>query len=138
MELLRDLDVNIVSVFQAAFEEARRHRWLASERNGFDLGESAFLEWYELYWTAFVRFRHVEHLVGERLWPEFGRRSFGVLREAMIVDRLTCDIVDRYQAGGENLDIINWALDEGHDFEDVFACLEIININDARLNPRFR
>ena len=138
MEVLCDLDVDVVSVFEAAFEEARRHRWLESEKCGYDVGESAFFDWYADYWTTFVRYRHVEHLVGERRWPEFGRKSYGVLRHAMIVDRLTCEIVDRYQAGGENLDIINWALDEGFDFEDVFQCLETININDARLNPRFK
>lgn len=138
MELLCDIDSEIVSVFQAAFEEARRHRWIESEKRGYDLGESAFLDWYEQHWNIFVRYRHVEHLIGERRWPEFGRRSFGVLRHAMVVDWLTCEIVDRYQAGGENLDIINWAMDEGHDSDAVFECLEVININDARLNPRFR
>ena len=114
MELLCDLDSDVVSVFEAAFEEARRHRWIESEKCGRDLGESSFLDWYQNHWTIFVRYRHVEHLIGQRRWPEFGRRSFGVFHQAMVVDRLTCEIIDRYQAGDENLNIINWEIGRAH------------------------
>ena len=131
-------DYTTESVFQAAFEEARQHRWIESQNCGRDLGEWAFYDWYQQYWATFIRHRHVEHLVGERWWAEFSAKSYGVLRELLVCDLVANDVVDLYRDCIENLMIIKWALDEGHDLDAVLNCLELINMNDARLDPRFQ
>ena len=99
-------DSCVESVFEAAFEEARQHRWIQSEDCGRDLGEWAIYDWYRRWWSTFIRHRHVEHLVGERWWSEFSPSSYGILREILVYDLLANDIVDLYRNGDENLDII--------------------------------
>jgi hypothetical protein len=42
-----------------------------------------------------------------------------------------------YKAGWENVDIINWAMSHDVSMGDVYECLVLININDARIDPRF-
>ncbi len=131
-------DVTVESVFEAAFEEARQHRWIESQNCGRDLGDWAIYDWYRQFWPTFLRHRHVEHLVGERWWAEFSKKSYGVLRETLVYDVLANDIVDLYRNGEENLTIIKWALDEGHDLDEIVDSLLLINMNDARLDPRFQ
>lgn len=138
MTQLCSLHCEVDSVFEAAFLEARRHRWIESQNAGHDLGERAFLDWYQRYWWAFLRYRHVEHLQGERAWREFDVASFGVLQESPQWDSpLTQEIIELYRTGWENLNIIFHSLDREYPMGEVHRCLKTINMNDARLNPRF-
>lgn len=132
------LDVEVLSVFEAAFLEARHHRWIESQKAGRDLGDAAFLDWYRRHWWRFLRHRHVEHLLGDVCWQEFNPDSFGVLGSLPGEDEwLAAEIVELYREGGENLGIIQHAYEQDWPLHEVRECLLLINMNDARLDPRF-
>lgn len=128
----------VESVFEAAFLEARRHRWIESQNAGRDLGDQVFHDWYRRFWWAFLRYRHVEHLLGERAWLEFDVASFGILQKSSGWDGpLAQEIIELYRTGWENLNIIEHALSREYPMGEVHNCLVTINMNDARLNPQF-
>lgn len=132
------LEAEVCSLYEAAFEEARCHRWIESQKRGFDLGNEGFLEWYDRYWWNFLRYRHLEHLLGEYRWLEFSPDAFGVLVPLVeSEDDVANEIIDQYRQGCENLDILNWALRNRQCVDDVCECLVLINMNDARIDPRF-
>jgi hypothetical protein len=138
MNTVSEVEYDVVSIYEAAFIEARRHCWVESQKQHRDVGEHAWAEWYDRYWWTFLRFRHLEHLMGERLWDEFDRGSFGILQPFLLArGDLTYEVVNRYRSGWENLDIINWAMKQDVSMDEVYDCLEIINMNDARIDPRF-
>lgn len=125
-------------IFEAAYLEAQRHRWIESQKSGRDLGDYAVRDWYQQFWWTFLRYRYVEHIRGEVRWDEFPDRSFAVARPLLEGDdHLATEIIGLYCEGLENLDIINWADRTGHCVDAVFECLLVINMNDARLDPRF-
>ena len=131
------LDVEVLSLYEAALQEARCHRWIESQNRGCDLGYQGFREWYDCYWAIYIRYRHLEHLLGDRQWLEFDSAAFGVL--APLVrnkDDLAAEVVDLYRQGWENLDILNWAIRTELDLKQVKDCLVVINMNDARFDPR--
>lgn len=129
--------VSVTSVFEAAYHDARRHQWIESQRAHRDLGESAFLEWYRRWWVPFLRYRHVEHLLGERWWVEFDESTFGTLSDFNDSNDLASEIIEMYRNGKDNLDIIVWAQDCGRCMDSIFECLEIVNMNAARLYPPY-
>lgn len=132
------LGVNTTSIFEAAYCEASRHRWIESQKSGCDLGDFAIRDWYQRFWWTFLRYRHTEHIFGEFHWDEFPRQSFATARPLLDSDdELAATIIDLYLQGFENLDIISWANRTGHEFEPVYECLLLINMNDARLDPKF-
>lgn len=132
------LEAEVCSLYEAAFEEARCHRWIESQKRGYDLGNDGFLEWYDRFWWNFLRYRHLEHLLGEYQWLEFASESFGVLNSLLDTEHgLAPEIIDQYRQGCENLDILNWALRNEQCVDDVCECLTLINMNDARIDPQF-
>jgi hypothetical protein len=132
------LEADVCSLYGAAFEEARCHRWIESQKRGYDLGNDGFLEWYDRYWSNFLRCRHLEHLLGESRWLEFSVDAFGVLTPLIeSEDALANEIIDQYRQGCENLDILNWALRNCVCLPEVRECLALINMNDARIDPQF-
>lgn len=132
------LETEICSIFEAAFEEALRHRWIESQKRGHDLGDHAIRDWYNTYWWTFLRYRHIEHVLGESCWNEFPDCSYAAIRPLLDGDdEIAATIIDLYREGFENLDIIHWAHRAGHAFDAVFECLVLINMNDARLDPKF-
>lgn len=132
------LEAESCSLFEAAFKEARCHRWIESQKSGCDRGSESFHEWYDRFWWNFLRYRHLEHLLGEYRWLEFPAETFGVLTPFVESnDELAIVIIDLYRQGCENLDIVNWALREDLSLPDVRDRLAVINMNDARMDPRF-
>jgi hypothetical protein len=132
------LEAEVCSLYEAAFEEARCHRWIESQKRGRDLENEGFLEWYHRFWWNFLRYRHLEHLLGDHRWLEFASDSFGVLGPFVDSnDELAIEIIDLYRQGCENLDIVNWALREKLSLAEVRERLAVINMNDARIDPRF-
>ena len=132
------LDVNTTSIFEAAYLDACRHRWIESQKRGCDLGDFAIRDWYQRFWWTFLRYRHSEHILGNYRWDEFPQRSFATARPLLDGnDQLAATIIGLYLEGFENLDIISWANRSGHHFDSVYECLLLINMNDARLDPRF-
>ncbi|MDA1162271.1 MAG: hypothetical protein O3B13_04135 [Planctomycetota bacterium] len=131
------LDVEVLSLYEAALQEARRHRWIESQKRGCDLGDQGFREWYDCYWAIYIRYRHLEHLLGDRQWLEFDSAAFGVLTPLVRnQDELAAEVVELYRQGWENLDILNWAIRAGLDLNQVKECLIVINMNDARIDHR--
>lgn len=132
------LEAEACSLYEAAFVEARCHRWIESQKSGCDRGKESFHEWYDRFWWNFLRYRHLEHLLGDHQWLEFPPESFGVLAPFVESnDELAIVIIDLYRQGCENLDIVNWALREEISLAEVRRRLTVINMNDARIDPRF-
>ncbi len=128
----------VESVFEAAYLEARRHRWIESQNAGRDLGSPVIHDWYRRFWWTFLRCRHVEHLLGERAWLEFDADSYCVLQNSPRWNTpLSQEIIDLYRIGWENLNLIDHALHRDYPMHEVYECLATINMNDARLNPKF-
>ena len=53
-----------MSVHDQGEQEAKRHKWIESEKAGRDLGESAIRCWVREHWNGFLRARWLEHLQG--------------------------------------------------------------------------
>ena len=127
----------LVSLYDDARREADCYKWLESERHGRDLGEPAVHEWYHRFWPHYCRHRRLEHIRGKRCWQEFGDETFGCLYSLIVAgDPLTGLLFDQIDAGAENLDIINWALERNEPMDRVIDILAQIDVNRARLEPR--
>ena len=50
---------------------------------------------------------------------------------------LVADVVALLMAGGENLTVIQWALETDQPLDDVVAILTVLDVNSRRV-PRFR
>jgi hypothetical protein len=122
-----------LSVHDRGAVEAQRHKWIASEQAGHDLGDGAIRGWVRSHWRGFLRARWLEHLQGRAFWIELDQGDFGLLQRAFRDSTLIDAILQRLKAGGENLDIINWALDEKHPLEEVITILEALDINGRRI-----
>jgi hypothetical protein len=138
MNTISEVEYDVVSVYEAASTEARRHSWIESQKHHRDVSEHALDEWYNRFWWTFLRYRHLEHLMGERLWDEFDHESFGLLQPFLRAHGdLAHELVERFRSGWENLDIINWATHQDFPMDEVYDCLVLINMNDARIDPQF-
>lgn len=127
----------VLSVYEEATQEAQRHKWIESQKQGRDVGETAIRQWYRDHWLQYCRHRRLEHVEGSRCWREFGNRDFGQLYSLIITGDLLADrILDRVYAGYENLDVINWAIDWGLPTDRVINVLAQLDVNRARLEPR--
>lgn len=110
------------------------HKWIASQRAGHDLGETAVRDWIRMHWSGYLRARCMEHLQGKTYWIELKSRDFGILQakfqdRAVLADR----IADRLKAGQENLDIIQWALNWHIPMDEVLDILATLDINSKRM-----
>jgi hypothetical protein len=121
-------------LFRLAMREAERHKWIQSEKAGRDLGEAALWEWSRRYWWRWCRERWIEHLSGERYWSDLDHNDFGLLRRTFHHNiALAQEIVTQIKQGGENLNIIIWALKTNQDMRQVMEILELLDINSRRL-----
>ena len=131
-------DTQRCSVYAEADVEIDRYKWIASEKAGCDLGESAVRRWVKEHWWGYLRARWLEHLQGKRFWLELDKGDFGLLQRTFYHDSLLLDrILDRIKAGQENLDIICWAHDWGIPSDPLIRILEALDINSRRLVHRF-
>ncbi len=64
-----------------------------------------------------MRHRWLEHLQGKTFWIELDHQDFGLLRRAFQSSPLIDPIIDHLTQGGENLDIIQWALEHQYPHE---------------------
>ena len=129
-------DIPRLSVYTEADREAQVHKWIESERHGHDLGESAIRDWYRRHWPGYCRRRRLEHILGTKRFQEFDDEAFGCIYSLIVTGDLLADrILDRIDAGLENLCIINWAIGWGLPTDRVVRILEQIDVNRARLDP---
>ena len=122
-----------MSVHDRGAVEAQRHKWIESEKAGRDLGEWAIRGWVRQHWNGFLREKWLEHLEGRAFWIELDHDDFGLLKRSFQDSGLISAIVWRLKAGHENLDIINWAIDDQMDMEEVFEILEVLDMNSRRI-----
>src|SRR3954451_8139185 len=123
----------MMSVHDQGEQEAKRHKWIESEKAGRDLGEWAIRCWVREHWNGFLRDRWLEHLQGRTFWIELDHNDFGLLQRSFQESPLIDEILRQLKVGKENLDIINWALDHGESMDEVFEILLALDINSRRI-----
>ncbi len=113
-----------------------RHKWIESERVGRDLGDAAVGDWIDRYWKGWVRARLIEHLYGWRCWGAFDRHQFGLLHRSTVEHHLAPDtlrvVAGILGEGGENLDVLTWAMHAGEPLEPLLWLLDRIDVNAHR------
>ncbi|HPD15497.1 MAG TPA: hypothetical protein PLE19_11130 [Planctomycetota bacterium] len=98
------------SLFREAQAEVDRHKYLESEKRGYDLGHDAVDDWHRRYWTLWLRHRWLEHLLGQRCWEELEVWRFGRLRTLFAGhEALLEEIATLVRRGAENTDVVFWA-----------------------------
>ena len=125
------------SLWELAELEARDHKWLLSERSGYDVGPSAFCDWSRRYWRVFCRYRRLEHLLGHRRIREFDVHSFGCLRDPRISGQPVVRFVLKHFAedGWENLQFLCYAPERGFSSFELCNALALVDVNSARFDP---
>ncbi|MGO9916853.1 MAG: hypothetical protein ACLQIB_19410 [Isosphaeraceae bacterium] len=126
-----------MSLHECGEEEARRFKWIESEKAGRDLGEVAIRIWIRRHWNGFLRHRWLEHLQGKMFWIELDQGDFGLLQTAFAASPWVDPILDHFKHGGENLDIILWALKNRVPMNEVLAILETLDVNSRRIECGF-
>src|SRR3954447_43000 len=122
-----------MSVHVQGEQEAKRHKWIESEKAGRDLGEWAIRCWVREHWNGFLRERWLEHLQGRTFWIEMDHNDFGLLQNVFQSSDLFQEILSRLKKGQENLEILNWAIDTDAPMEEVISILETLDINSRRI-----
>src|SRR3954467_8059599 len=125
------------SVHVCGEKEAQRYKWIESEKAGRDLGEWAIRCWVRQHWNGFLREKWLENLEGRTFWIELDHDDFGLLQRSYQDSPLMGEILWRLKSGQENLDVLNWAIDENLDMEEVFDILESLDINSRRIECLF-
>ena len=126
------------SVYHEAWIEALKHKWIESQKSGYDVGSSAIHNWYNLYWYRFCRLKQLEHLEGRQPWKEFDQSQFGLFPQLkQRGDFLSLQIMEHVTQFKENLDIIFWAGHLNLPLNQVVSLLSKINVNSAQLNPDY-
>lgn len=125
-----------MSVFDRGVVEAQRHKWIESEKAGKDLGDSAIRCWVREHWHGFLRERWLEHLQGRTFWIELDHDDFGLLQREFRDSLLIDEILERLKSGDENLDVLNWAIDNVLPMDEVLQILETLDINSRRIEFR--
>lgn len=126
------------SLYREVVEEENKHKWIESEKAGYDLGEKCVQKWVADHWNGYLRSKWVEHLQGKHFWIELDRGDFGLLQRRFSEHRELLDTILSELAGGkENLDVIAWALANNVPLEPVFEILEALDINSRRLSRWF-
>ena len=125
------------SVFAQGEAEAQAFKWILSQQHGFDLGLSAIQRWVREHWHGFLRQRWLEHLQGYTFWIELDHDDFGLLQREFQDSPVINEVLWRLRNGWENLDVITWGHDEGLDMEELIEMLEMLNINERRLECQF-
>ena len=122
-----------LSIHDDCVGEAERHKWIESQKVGYDLGLAAIRCWVRKHWPGYLRARWLEHLEGRAFWVELDKDDFGLLQRKFHESPLIGPIVARLKCGWENLDVILWARDESLDMNEVINILEQLDINSRRI-----
>src|SRR5207247_516718 len=118
--------------------EANAYKWIVSQKAGRDLGDDAIREWVKLHWWGFLRARWIEHLQGKRFWMELDHNDYGLLlREFSDIRPLLDEILALLKDRKENLDIINWGIDNCKGMDDIHRVLATLDMNSRRLSCQF-
>lgn len=128
--------IRTYSLTAHALAEIDRHKWIESQKVGHDLGRISCEQWLQLYWRSWVRVKLLEHLYGWRRWSAFPPEQFGIFLRTTLEHIVPAQVLARVSGilgtGGENLDVIDWAVDNGEDLNAIFWLLSTIDINAVR------
>ena len=126
------------SVHRECIEEENKHKWIESEKAGYDLGEACVKRWVKEHWRGYLRAKWVEHLQGKCFWIELDRGDFGLLQRKFQAQGELLDVIlNQLAAGKENLDVITWAIHNKIATDPVSEILEALDVNSQRLEHRF-
>ena len=126
------------SVHRECIEEENKHKWIESEKAGYDLGEACVKRWVKEHWRGYLRAKWVEHLQGKCFWIELDRGDFGLLQRKFQAQAELLDLIlNQLAAGKENLDVITWAINNKIATDPVSEILEALDVNSQRLEHRF-
>ena len=126
------------SVHRECIEEENKHKWIESEKAGYDLGEACVARWVKEHWRGYLRAKWVEHLQGKCFWIELDRGDFGLLQRKFQAQTELLDLIlNQLAAGKENLDVIDWAVANKISTDPVSEILEALDVNSQRLAHRF-
>jgi hypothetical protein len=126
------------SVWADCKREIECHKWIESEKVGYDLGDHAVRSWIKDHWHGYLRNRWLDHLQGRTFWIELDRDDFGLLQQKFQDQTQLLDtILQRLKACQENLHIFVWAHETQMPTEPIIAILEAIDINSKRLSYLF-
>jgi hypothetical protein len=125
------------SLWDLAQYEADFHKWLLSERSGYDVGALAWTDWSRRYWKIFCRHRRLDHLYGRQRIREFDDHSFGRLKDPRVCNRPVVRFVVKNFTDNlwENLDYYRLAPEHGVDYCELRDALTLIDVNSARFDP---
>ncbi len=126
------------SVHRECIEEENKHKWIESEKAGYDLGEACVRRWVKEHWRGYLRAKWVEHLQGKCFWVELDRGDFGLLQRKFQAQAALLDLIlNQLAAGKENLDVLDWAVANKIATDAVGEILEALDVNSQRLEHRF-
>jgi hypothetical protein len=122
------------SVYTDCVEETNKHKWIESQKAGYDLGESCIRRWVAEHWQGYLRARWLEHLQGKCFWIELDRGDFGLLQTQLHSHGPLLDqILNQLKSGKENIHVILWAVESGLDMQPVHEILTALDVNSRRL-----
>lgn len=132
----RDDGVVVHSLTAHALQEMERHKWIESQKARHDVGDWAYLDWLERCWKGWTRAKLLEHLYGWRCWAAFDEADFGLFLRTTVEHHVPQSVLIRITEilgkGGENLDVINWAIAENQPMDAILWILDRIDINAKR------
>ena len=131
--MCRDYAPISASVYDQAWREACRYKWIESQKRGFDLGRAAIKDWDQRHFKKFYRWCHWQHLTGRQFFNEFPDDHFNRVMDPR--DELERRIVDQFWDGLENLEIFVGAHGSGWSRSRVRVVLSDLRINEGRLTP---
>ncbi len=128
-----------LSLQRCGEEEAQQFKWILSEKEGRDLGDSAIRVWIGQHWNGFLRHRWLEHLHGRTFWIELAEEDYGRLEREFQNSPLLDLILERLKVLKENLDIILWAQDvfNREQMDHILEILEALDVNSCRIQCEF-
>lgn len=133
---LRPDGVVVHSLTAHALAAMDRHKWIESQHAGRDLGDSAVRDWLDRYWKGWTRAKLIEHIYGWRCWGAFGEDDFGCLAKRSVEFHVPPEVLEQVAGilanGGENLNVLAWAIDQGLPLESIEWLLDRIDINAKR------
>ena len=126
------------SVHRECIEEENKHKWIESEKAGYDLGEACVKRWVKEHWRGYLRGKWMEHLQGKCFWVELDRGDFGLLQRKFQSQAELLDLIlNQLASGKENLDVLDWAVASRISTDPVKEILESLDVNSQRLAHRF-
>ncbi|TVR42693.1 MAG: hypothetical protein EA402_11180 [Planctomycetota bacterium] len=133
---VREDNVVVHSLTGHALQELERHKWIESQKHGHDVGAFAYQHWLDHCWKGWTRAKLLEHLYGWRCWGAFDEDDFGLFAQSTVDHHVSSEVLEQVAEilanGGENLDVINWAVEVNADIAAIMWLLDRIDINAKR------